>query len=68
MYFLARSSSTLLSSPPGAISCFYSGSVSLGHEVELGFRLTHDSTYLHLLLKSTQQRILRFTLMYLYFY
>jgi len=66
MYFLARSS-TLLASPPGAISCFYSGSVSLGHEVALSFRLTHDSTRLHLLLKSPQQSILGFTLTYLYF-
>jgi hypothetical protein len=57
----------LLFSPPGAISCFYSGSISLGHEVALGFRLTHDSTYLHLLLKATQQSVLGFTLTYLNF-
>lgn len=67
MYFLARSSSTLLSSPPGAISGFYPGSISLGHEVALSFCLAHDSTRLHLLLKAAQQSILGFTLAYLYF-
>jgi len=67
MYFLARSSIALLSSPPGAISCFYSGGISLGHEVALSFCLTHDSTRLHLLLKAAQQSILGFTLTYLYF-
>jgi hypothetical protein len=67
-YFLARSSFSLLPSPPGAISCFYPGSVSVGHEVALGFCLTYDSTRHHLLLKAAQQSILGFTLTYRYFY
>jgi hypothetical protein len=49
---------TLASSPPGVIFRFNPGSISLGYEVAMGFRLAQNAARLNHLLKTTQQGVL----------